>query len=268
MGRHALIVGVVVVVLVAATASGFLFSRPDIGARATGTRHPSGNATRPETVLSTEATIEIPLTDRLPARLPVAGVPAGWHLKEFAGRANVELVRDDALALRLRSDRASFVLSRDVQIDVQSHPWLSWSWKIVRLPSGGDVRSASADDQAAQLYVAFPRWPAPQERSEVIGYVWDTTAPAAMQVPSVRAPNVRLIVVASGTAGLGRWQRFQRNVAADYVALFGREPTRAGKIGVMIDSNDTQSVAEALVADLRFAAGPREGTERPTSMLR
>jgi len=264
--RHALIV-VVAVVLVAATASGFLFSRSDTGARATNARYPGAGATRPA-VPSTEATIEIPLTDRIPARLPVEGIPSGWQLREFAGRANVELVRDDALALRLRSDRSSYVLYRDIRIDVQSHPWLSWAWKVVRLPSGGDVRTSAVDDQAAQLYIVFPRWPAPQERSEVIGYVWDATAPIAMQLSSARAPNVRLIVVASGPAGLGRWQRFQRNVAADYVALFGREPTRAGKIGVMIDSNDTGSVAEALVADLRFSIGPTESEERPTSMLR
>jgi hypothetical protein len=267
MHRQGLIV-VVAVVLVAATASGFLFSRPDTAARATATRHPAGAATQPDVVLSAEAVIEIPLTDRMPARLPVDGVPAGWHLREFAGRANVELVRDDTLALRLRSERSSYVLYRDILVDVQSHPWLSWSWKVIRLPGGGDLRTSSSDDQAAQVYVVFPRWPAPQERSDVIGYVWDTTAPIATQMPSPRAPNVRLIVVASGAAGLGRWQRFQRNVAADYIALFGREPTRAGKIGVMIDSNDTRSVAEALVADLRFSSGPTESAERPTSMLR
>jgi Protein of unknown function (DUF3047) len=264
---HTLIV-VVAVVLVGATASGFLFSRLDTGARATSMRNPGGPATRPDVVVPAETTIEIPLTDRMPARLPVEGVPPGWHLREFAGRANVELVRDDALALRLRSDRSSYVLYRDIRVDLQSHPWLSWSWKVLRLPSGGDVRTSSTDDQAAQLYVVFPRWPAPQERSEVIGYVWDTTAPIATHLPSPRAPNVRLIVVASGPAGLGRWQRFQRNVAADFLALFGREPTRAGKIGVMIDSNDTASVAEALVAHLRFSTGFTESVERPTSMLR
>ena len=267
MRRHTLIV-MVAVVLVAATASGFLLSRSDTGVRATSARHSGAAPLRTEGIPSTEATVTVPLADRVPARLPVEGVPPGWHLKEFAGRANVELVRDDALALRLRSDKSSFVLYRDIQVDVQSHPWLSWSWKVVRLPSGADVRAPNADDQAAQVYVAFPRWPAPQERSEVIGYVWDTTAPVGVQLASPHAPNVRLIVVASGTSGLGRWQRFQRNVAADYVALFGREPTRAGKIGVMIDSNDTRSLAEALIADVRFMAEPTESVERPTTMLR
>jgi hypothetical protein len=233
-----------------------------------GTRRAAVEDSRPGAMPAAAAVIRIPLTDRMPARFPVDGVPPGWHLKEFAGRANVELVHDDVLALRLRSYHASYALYRDLVVDVRSHPWLSWSWKVMRLPGGGDVRAGDSDDQAAQIYVVFARWPAPQERSDVIGYVWDTTAPVGTQLPSSRAPNIRLVVVASGTTHRGQWQRFQRNVGADYVALFGREPPRVGKIAVMIDSNDTRSEAEAFVAELRFSSAPVEGSERPTSMLR
>ena len=35
---------------------------------------------------------------------------------------------------------------------------------------------ASRNDQAAQVYVIFPRWPS-LATSDVIGYVWDTQAP-------------------------------------------------------------------------------------------
>jgi hypothetical protein len=266
--RRRALVAVVTVGLAAVLAVGLLIMRPDPLARAMGSRQATLEGASRGALPEANSIIRIPLTDRPPARLPAEGVPAGWHLKEFAGRADVELVQDDTLALRLRSQRASFVLYRDLVVDVRSHPWLAWSWKVMRLPPGGDVRAGDADDQAAQVYVAFPRWPAPPERSHVIGYVWDTTAPVGTRLPSARAANVWLVVVASGVAGRGQWQRFQRNVAADYVALFGREPPRAGKIGVMIDSNDTGSEAEALVADLRFSSTPTERSERPTSMLR
>jgi Protein of unknown function (DUF3047) len=215
-----------------------------------------------------DPTVNVPLSDRLPPRLPAAGIPVGWRLREFAGRSDVELVRDDAVALRLRSQGASYVLYRDVVVDVQAHPWLSWSWKIVRLPPGGDVRMASADDQAAQLYVVFPRWPDPRGKSQVIGYVWDTTAPVGTRTISSRVSNVKIIVVASGGGGLGAWQRFQRNLAADYVDLFGRQPPRVGKVAIMIDSNDTRSDAEALISEVRFSRAAPEGKETPTSMLR
>lgn len=211
--------------------------------------------------------IAVPMADEVPARLPAAALPGGWDLKEFSGRADIEIVRDEGLALRLRSEATSFVLHRDVVVDLTRHPILSWAWKAIRLPTRGDVRTRSTDDQAAQVYVVFPRWPSPQTRSDVLGYVWDTSAPTGITLSSSQAPNVRVVVVASGSEGLGEWRRFQRDVARDYAALFGRPAPRAGKVALMIDSNDTRSGAEVLVKDLRF--GPTaERAETPTPMLR
>jgi hypothetical protein len=214
--------------------------------------------------------VRVPVSDTRPARLPAPGTPAGWEVTEFAGDASVELVRSDGrLAVRLRSERTSFVLHRDVVVDVRRHSMLSWSWKVRRLPSGGDVRETERDDQAAQVYVVFPRWPAPRTSSDVIGYVWDARAPAGTTLSHPRAPNVRIVVLQSGPARLDTWVREERNVAEDYQALFGRVPPRVGKIALMSDSNDTRSDAEALFGDLVFARpGASQHSETPTPMLR
>jgi hypothetical protein len=213
--------------------------------------------------------ILVPVADRVPDTLPGEGIPAGWELKEFAGRAAIELVRaDPGIAVRLRSAQASFALYRDVIVDLREFPLLAWQWKVVKLPPAGDVRQAVTDDQAAQVYVIFPRWPAPLASSEVIGYVWDSRAPVGTQLTSPKASNVRIFVVESGTARLDSWQRQERNVAADYVALFGRQPPRVGQVAVMIDSNDTRADAETLFADLAFSRTHGDRTEKPTSMLR
>jgi hypothetical protein len=190
----------------------------------------------------------------MPGRLPVTGVPQSWELREFTGKANVELVRSElGPALRLRSEQTSFALYRDVVIDLEELPMLSWSWKVTQLPTGGDVRQPTRDDQAAQVYVVFPRWPSPRTNSDVIGYVWDTTAPVGTQLVSRKASNVRILVVESGAAGLGVWRRQGRNVSEDYVALFGRRPPRVGSLAVMVDANDTASAAEFWITDLAFS---------------
>ena len=75
-------------------------------------------------------------------------------------------------------------------------------------------------------------------------------------------------MVECGTGRLGVWQRQERNVAADYATLFGRQPPRVGQVAVMIDSDDTRGDAVALFGDLVFSRGPTERTEIPTSMLR
>ncbi len=214
--------------------------------------------------------VRVPVSDRPPANVPASGVPTGWELKEFVGESSVELVRGDSgLAIRLRSDKSSFALHRDVVLDIRRQPTLTWSWKVARLPLAGDVRDPQRDDQAAQVYVVFPRWPSPRTSSDVIGYVWDSRAPVGTTLVHPRAPNVRIVVVESGAAKLGTWVREQRNVAADFKALFGREPTRLGKVALMTDSNDTRGDAEALFGDLLFApANAAAHTEIPTTMLR
>jgi len=213
--------------------------------------------------------IRIPVADLVPSRLPAEGVPRGWQLKEFAGQAAVDLVRSDGrVAVRLRSERASFALHRDVVVDLGAFPYLAWSWKVRRLPPAGDVRDTARDDQAAQLYVVFPRWPSPRSASDVIGYVWDSRAPVGTQLTHPRAPNVRIIVVESGGGKLDLWQRYQRNVADDYAALFGRPAPRVGTLALMVDSNDTRGAAEALIGDLVFSRRSGERAEIPSIVLR
>lgn len=202
---------------------------------------------------ASDGRLEVPLADQLPWSLPADGVPSGWAVKEFAGEANVELLRTEGqLALRLRSDRSSFAIYRDVVVELTELPVFTWAWKVTRLPKGGDVRMADRDDQAAGVYVIFPKWPSPLTRSDVIGYIWDTTAPMDTQLASPQAANVKLIVVESGRRAVGQWRRYERNIVEDYVALFGRKPPRAGKIALMADSNDTRTDTEALVAALGF----------------
>lgn len=216
-----------------------------------------------------EGRIRIPVTDRLPGRLPAEGVPEGWSLEELAGRGQVEVVRSDGqLAVRLHSEGASFLLHRDVLLDIREYPYLSWSWKVVRLPRDGDVRDPERNDHAAQVYVVFPRWPSPRTTSSVIGYVWDTHAPVGTRLPSPTAPNVRFIVVESGPVRLGAWQRQQRNVAEDYRVLFGGQPPRVGKVALMIDADGTRSEAEALIGELMFSRTPPRSVEIPAAMLR
>jgi hypothetical protein len=213
--------------------------------------------------------LRIRIADREPIRLPADGAPPGWMVRELAGHGTVELIRSDGrLAARLRTERASVAMHRDVVVELREFPYLSWSWKVTKLPSGGDVREAARDDQGAQVYVIFPRWPSPRTASDVLGYVWDSRAPVGTRLKHPRAANVRIVVVESGPARLNQWRSYERNVAADYAALFGRQPPRVGKVAVMVDSNDTRGDAEALFGDLMFARTSQGRTEIPTTVLR
>lgn len=290
-----LVIGTGAIVLVASPVHrAFYFNRADAGAgRAAATRRlshvvpvptrpaipglrpgaaPVANVVttkRPALVVDSEGRLRVPLSDQLPYRLPAAGVPIGWEAWPFTGSPDVELLRDEpGVVVRLRSDDSSFAIYRDVVVDLDELPVLTWAWKAIRLPPGGDVRQHATDDQAAQVYVVFPRWPSPRTQSDVIGYVWDTTAPVGTTLVSTHASNARIIVVESGAVNLGAWLRYTRDVRGDYQALFGRKPPRVGTIALMIDSNDSHSRAESLVADLLFQRRSARAQKSPTSMLR
>ena len=213
--------------------------------------------------------LRVRIADREPARLPSDGPAPGWMVKELSGHGLVELVRADGrVAARLSTERASVAMHRDVVVELREFPYLSWSWKVTKLPAGGDVREATRDDEAAQVYVIFPRWPSPRTSSDVLGYVWDSRAPVGTRLKHPRAGNVHIVVVESGPSRLNEWRTYERNIAADYAAVFGHQPPRVGKLALVVDSNDTRSEAEALFGDLMFARTPRGRMEIPTSVLR
>jgi len=135
---------------------------------------------------------------------------------------------------------------------VKEFPLLVWRWKVVTLPVGGDCRHKATDDEAAQLYVTFPRFPA-STRSRISAYVWNTPAPAGTIVKSESSALVTYVVVRSRAAEVGRWMTETRNVYDDYTLIYGEAPTETvGAVSVAIDSNDTRTSAESYVGTIFF----------------
>jgi len=154
--------------------------------------------------------------------------------------------------LRLRSEDDSSTISKEIKVDVKQHPVLHWRWKAVTLPKGGDARRKETDDEAAQLYVTFPRFPS-AVRSRIIGYIWDTTAPAGSIFPSQKVGTVTFVVVRSGESDLGKWHTETRNVLEDYKKIYGEEPGESvGGIALSINSQNTHSRAESYFGEILF----------------
>lgn len=176
------------------------------------------------------------------------GVPSGWQLKEKSGKADFSVVMDgDIAAGRFRSVKSSFSLQKEVKVDLRQFPLLTWKWKVTSLPAGGDFRKSKTDDQAAQVFVAF-------SKTKAIVYIWDTTAPAGLIEDTSPVPlmTVKVVVVRSGPAELGKWITETRNVYADYKKLFGSEPSSVNGFRLQSNSQHTGTSAESYFADVMF----------------
>lgn len=192
-----------------------------------------------------------------------SNIPKGWELKEWKGKGEIIIENEDGNAfIRLKSSKNSFALHKELNFNIKEYPVITWRWKVSRLPEGADVRDSKTDDQAAQLYVVFPKFPA-MINSRLIGYIWETSAPAGSVITSKKNPNTKYIVIQSGKERLGEWLEEKRNVYADYKMLFNEEPPLVGKVSVMIDTDNTKSSAESFFSGIRFEKEPVMFAEAP-----
>jgi hypothetical protein len=180
-------------------------------------------------------------------------LPVGWDLKQwFGGGHDIRIETNDAKpSLRLFSKENSFGVYKKMDFNIHDYPYLSWRWKVTVLPTGGDVRNKKTDDQAAQVYVLFPKFPA-AVNTRLVGYIWENLTPKDLHVTSRKSSNTRYVVLQNGTDPLGQWVLEKRNVFQDYRELFGEEPPQVGGVTLMIDSDDTKSTAESYFGVLHF----------------
>jgi hypothetical protein len=171
-----------------------------------------------------------------PERTPFSRPPA---IVADGGRRVLELVTAGE-AMRV---------GRGLKVDLAVTPWLSWEWKALVLPDGGDVRDSRRNDQAGRVMVVF-------EGMKGILYVWDTTAPIGTEARPEEFELFRrvLVVVRSGPGETGRWLRERRNVSEDFRRLFDEDPPPIKLIGVESHSNDTRTRAAVRFGTLRFDA--------------
>ena len=183
-----------------------------------------------------------------------SGIPDGWQKQNWGSpKYDFTIVKEgDEKVIRLKSDNDSSTINKELKVDARQYPILEWRWKVVTLPQGGDARKKDTDDQAAQLYVTFPRFPS-AVRSRIIGYIWDTTAPVGSIFPSQKVGTVTFVVVRSGEADLNKWLTERRNVVEDYKRIYGEEPKEdVGAVSISINSQNTRTSAEAFFNGISF----------------
>ena len=182
------------------------------------------------------------------------GVPAPWQPKVSSGRLQVEVRthegKPDQKVLWVRSEKASYLLGNAAHpFDPADYPYLNWSWKaLCSRPAAMFANTVFCSARIAmtrrlQVLVAF-------EGSEVLSYVWDTTAPVGTEVdePSLVAA-VKTTVVDSG-APLNQWRTHKVNIYDDYRRRFGKPP--GGVVGVLVQTNcnHTASVGEGIFGEI------------------
>ena len=192
--------------------------------------------------------------EKLSSQIHKNNIPEGWTLKEKEGKPDIKMEKSgNNLTLRLRSENSSFGLTKEIDFDLKHYPYLNWKWKVAHVPEKGDFQKNETDDQAGQIYVLFPRFPA-NFNTELIGYLWESnTRNKGKEGESPAWSKSKVIVLQAGPDKLNQWILEKRNIYEDYKRLFGKEPPRVGGLGLYINTQHTSGKADISYGPIFFS---------------
>lgn len=195
-------------------------------------------------------------------------------LSKFKRDTAYALVNDDGQKiLHAEASSSASLYATRFESPIPAPKTLSWRWKTDALVAGADNRDKKREDAPLRVLVAFDGDKATLAEAEqkqmkrakmlsgreppyaTLMYVWSEQVPVDTVIPSAHTSQLKMIVAASGTSGLGAWQSIQRNVADDYQRAFGNPPGRMIGVGVMTDTDNTGAKASGDYGDLRLGCG-------------
>ncbi len=188
--------------------------------------------------------------------------PAGWDWRsedDASDKPYTVAAQDSNQYLAARDQGQSVIIGKKIRIDIDRYPYISFKWRVHRIPENGDERHGETGDSAAAIYIVYQR---------VMGlipvtvkYVWSTTLPVgtALQRSGIGRPWI--IVADSGETGVGEWRRHVFDLRAAYRETFGKKPRRQIiAVGILSDANATGSEAYADYDDLYFLSEADAGS--------
>jgi len=237
--------------------------------------------------LSAHATSPLPLSGPLlPLTSQHSANTPGWR---FVGLPNKPEVKPTRFELGQVEGVAGVQMRTDQSYGTWAHDWrgtagtLQWRWRLDQALSGGqrpaDLRRKDGDDAALKVCVMFdhPLDGVPfGERTllrvarsvtgenlpaATVCYLWDPLQANNTAAANPYSRRVRYVVVQGTGAPTQRWLSESRDVAQDFVTLFGDElpagstrtavpPVMAVVIGA--DSDNTQASSSGWVAQVQW----------------
>lgn len=179
----------------------------------------------------------------------------------------------DAAVLKATADGAASAYVRMLPAPMQVPAKVSWQWRTAQLVANADNRDPDREDAPVRVLYGFDgdksqlseeeqrRFNMAKRLSDrdmpyaMLMYVWTDAVPVDTVIPSAHSGQIKMIVAASGPAGLGNWQVISRDLKADYERAFGAPPGPLLAVGVMTDTDNTDGYAEGFYRDLSWQCG-------------
>ncbi len=197
-----------------------------------------------------------------------------WQHYRLPGKqaTSFRFARNDGRdAMAVQASASASMLRQKVHIVPSELSQLKFSWKVPELIAQADMAVREVDDSPVRIVLAFDG-----DRSKfsaknamlselshaltgepmpyaTLMYVWCNTRAPGSVITNPRTDRIRKIVVESGGSNLNRWLDYERDVRADFEIAFGEAPGNLVGVGIMTDTDNTQTDIRAWYGTLTLA---------------
>jgi len=185
------------------------------------------------------------------SKAKVGEFPADWKPRKDSGKDAYRVMEEPGLRFLHADVRGLGVqAAKQYEWDLDAYPVLTWSWRPLEFPKGGDERESKTNDSALAVYllVNYSRLAGPK----AVKYIWSERVPVGTHLSS-NAGLTQVRVLRSGApAKKGEWVEERVNARDDYKKYFDvQETPKPAGIAVLTDSDDTSSTAQGDYASFR-----------------
>jgi hypothetical protein len=163
--------------------------------------------------------------------------PEGWESRGGDEKAVYRVRSNKEAYLEANAVNSAVAIAKKFPYELHEYPYLTWKWRVLQLPTGGDERFKESGDSAAAIYVIFEGF----FRPNTIKYVWSASLPQGTTTESPYNSKTKIVVLRNQNSPLDEWISETVDVSADYRRLFKEEPKKVQAIGLMSDSDNTSS---------------------------
>jgi hypothetical protein len=190
------------------------------------------------------------------ARATPGEFPAEWTPRKDEGR-EVYRVREDGGQRFLHAASKGTGVQAGLETpkwDLAKYPVLTWSWRPLEFPRGGDERKSGTNDSALAVYVAVPY--SKLRGPKAVKYVWSEKVPVGTRLESNGGLTQGRVLRSGAPASRDAWVEERVNALEEWKAAFKEsESPKVGGIAVLTDSDDTKSTAGGDYRNFRACRG-------------
>lgn len=198
--------------------------------------------------------------------------PGVWKHLEFPGKraSRYRYVRIDGRdAMVVDATSSASMLRRQLRVEAADLSRVRFSWKVPALVATADLTDRERSDSPVRVVLAFEG-----DRSKfsardamlselahaltgepmpyaTLMYVWGTHSAPGTVLNNNRTSRIRKLVMESGPGHLNQWMDYERDIRADFIQAFGEAPGALVSIGIMTDTDNTESKATAWYGPVR-----------------